>query len=111
MFSTHYRIGPDARCCGELLAAAPGYSDSIRFTACSFGLKAKLGLQMTGSVVGHLKGIQGIATCQIRKDASTAIYVEGVTPPLPEGEYELSANGIIYRVQFIDGRWRRLDEN
>jgi hypothetical protein len=55
--------------------------------------------------MGKLTGKNGSADCNVKVDADSASVVKDVNPPLPEGDYQLSVNGLIFDVQHIGDEW------
>jgi hypothetical protein len=54
---------------------------------------------------GRLTGNGGSANCRVTIDADHAPYIRDVIPPLPEGEYQLSVNGLTFNVRHVRGEW------
>jgi hypothetical protein len=55
--------------------------------------------------MGRLTGKNGSADCNVKVDADSAPVIKDVNPPLPDGDYQLSVNGLIFDVQHIGDEW------
>jgi len=58
---------------------------------------------------GELTGNGRSAKCLVQVDDDGANCVLEVEPELPEGDYELSVNGLVLRAQYAGGRWMQIN--
>ena len=59
---------------------------------------------------GELRGNGRSACCRVSHDADGAEYLDEVTPPLPDGEYELVVNGLKLIAQRRNGVWKKIEK-
>jgi hypothetical protein len=55
-----------------------------------------------------LTGPSGSARCEVRTDSDRVPYITDVVPALPEGDYLLTANGLILSVRYDGDHWHDL---
>ena len=67
------------------------------------GFKAKV-------FTGELRGNGLSARCRVRVDEDGAVYLDEVTPPLPDGDYELLVNGLQLQAQCRNGVWKKIED-
>jgi hypothetical protein len=58
---------------------------------------------------GILRGNGGTADCLVTSRGHGHEYVHDVTPPLPDGDYDLSVNGIDLKARCTNGVWKLID--
>jgi hypothetical protein len=58
----------------------------------------------------ELRGNGHSAKCSVRTGRDGDAYICDVNPPLPEGDYELSANGLELKARHANGHWRQINE-
>ena len=66
------------------------------------GFKAKV-------FTGELRGNELSARCRVWRDEDGAEYLDEVTPPLPDGDYELLVNGLKLQAQCRNGVWTKIE--
>ena len=57
---------------------------------------------------GKLEGNRHSSSCVVTTGPNGDAYISDVTPPLPDGDYELSVNGLVLKVRFAKGVWQQI---
>lgn len=61
-------------------------------------------------MIGELTGQGSTARCEVTCAGDGLAFISDAVPRLPEGEYRLQVNDLVFRVRFDGDRWHDLGE-